>query len=73
MMDKSIPEITLNDGLTLPVIGLGTYKLRGTIYINIQYLYNYELIGPFNIDLFFMEEKKFIKKGYFIKVASFKN
>jgi len=35
MMDKSIPEITLNDGLTLPVIGLGTYKLRGTIYINI--------------------------------------
>ncbi|MBT2700406.1 aldo/keto reductase [Bacillus sp. ISL-40] len=28
-MDKSIPEITLNDGLTLPVIGLGTYKLRG--------------------------------------------
>ncbi|MEW9676611.1 aldo/keto reductase [Lentibacillus sp. L22] len=28
-MNKSIPEITLNDGLTLPVIGLGTYKLNG--------------------------------------------
>ena len=28
-MSKSIPEITLNDGLTLPVIGLGTYKLKG--------------------------------------------
>lgn len=28
-MGKSIPEITLNDGITLPVIGLGTYKLKG--------------------------------------------
>jgi diketogulonate reductase-like aldo/keto reductase len=28
-MSHSIPEITLNDGLTLPVIGLGTYKLNG--------------------------------------------
>src|SRR3954447_6060780 len=28
-MGKSIPEITLNDGLTLPVIGLGTYTLKG--------------------------------------------
>lgn len=28
-MSNSIPEITLNDGLTLPVIGLGTYKLKG--------------------------------------------
>lgn len=28
-MGKSIPEITLNDGATLPVIGLGTYKLKG--------------------------------------------
>jgi len=28
-MSKTIPEITLNDGLTLPVIGLGTYKLKG--------------------------------------------
>ena len=28
-MSNSIPEITLNDGLTLPAIGLGTYKLNG--------------------------------------------
>ncbi|MCQ6274807.1 aldo/keto reductase [Bacillus sp. V3B] len=28
-MGKSIPEITLNDGVTLPVIGLGTYTLKG--------------------------------------------
>ncbi|WP_226035251.1 aldo/keto reductase [Aquibacillus saliphilus] len=28
-MDKLIPEITLNDGVTLPVIGFGTSKLRG--------------------------------------------
>lgn len=28
-MSKSIPEITLNDGVTLPVIGFGTYKLNG--------------------------------------------
>ncbi|WP_087971996.1 aldo/keto reductase [Oceanobacillus rekensis] len=28
-MSSSIPEITLNDGVTLPVIGLGTYKLNG--------------------------------------------
>lgn len=28
-MSRSIPEITLNDGLTLPVVGLGTYKLKG--------------------------------------------
>lgn len=28
-MSNSIPEITLNDGLTLPMIGLGTYKLKG--------------------------------------------
>jgi diketogulonate reductase-like aldo/keto reductase len=26
---KIIPEITLNDGLTLPTIGLGTYTLKG--------------------------------------------
>jgi diketogulonate reductase-like aldo/keto reductase len=26
---KIVPEITLNDGLTLPVIGLGTYTLKG--------------------------------------------
>lgn len=28
-MSKAIPEVTLNDGLTVPVIGLGTYKLKG--------------------------------------------
>jgi len=28
-MGISIPEITLNDGITLPVIGLGTYSLNG--------------------------------------------
>lgn len=28
-MSKSIPEITLNDGLVLPTIGFGTYKLKG--------------------------------------------
>jgi diketogulonate reductase-like aldo/keto reductase len=26
---KIVPEITLNDGLTLPIIGLGTYTLKG--------------------------------------------
>ncbi|MCT2535182.1 aldo/keto reductase [Aquibacillus koreensis] len=28
-MSISVPEITLLDGLTVPVIGLGTYKLKG--------------------------------------------
>ena len=28
-MSNSIPVISLNDGLTLPVIGLGTYLLKG--------------------------------------------
>ncbi|MGJ9457330.1 aldo/keto reductase [Oceanobacillus sp. CF4.6] len=28
-MGISVPEITLNDGVTLPVVGLGTYKLNG--------------------------------------------
>ena len=28
-MNQSIPEITLNDKTTLPVIGLGTYNLKG--------------------------------------------
>lgn len=28
-MIRSIPEITLNDGLTIPAIGLGTYKMNG--------------------------------------------
>jgi Aldo/keto reductases, related to diketogulonate reductase len=30
----SIPEITLNDGLTLPAVGFGTYKLNGTAGVN---------------------------------------
>ena len=29
MLNQSIPEITLNDGTTIPVIGLGTYGLNG--------------------------------------------
>ncbi|WP_042461880.1 aldo/keto reductase [Neobacillus dielmonensis] len=28
-MDRTIPEIMLNDGMTIPVIGLGTYRLKG--------------------------------------------
>lgn len=28
-MVHTIPEITLNDGMTLPVVGLGTYLIRG--------------------------------------------
>lgn len=28
-MNQSIPEFTLNDGLKVPAIGLGTYKLKG--------------------------------------------
>lgn len=54
---KTIPEILLNDGLTLPVIGLGTYKLKGnegvhsilsaidTGYRLIDSAYNYENEG----------------------------
>ncbi|TGB00370.1 aldo/keto reductase [Sporolactobacillus shoreae] len=30
----AIPEITLNDGLTLPAIGFGTYKLNGAAGVN---------------------------------------
>jgi diketogulonate reductase-like aldo/keto reductase len=57
VMGKSIPEITLNDGLTLPVIGLGTYQLKGnegvksilaaidTGYRLIDSAYNYENEG----------------------------
>ncbi|WP_144549554.1 aldo/keto reductase [Bacillus sp. X1(2014)] len=53
----SIPEITLNDGLSLPVIGLGTYKLKGADGVNsivsaidigyrlIDSAYNYENEG----------------------------
>ncbi|MCM2533227.1 aldo/keto reductase [Neobacillus pocheonensis] len=56
-MGKSIPEITLNDGVTLPVIGLGTYKLKGNDGVNsiqsaidtgyrlIDSAYNYENEG----------------------------
>lgn len=56
-MSKSIPEITLHDGMTVPVIGLGTYKLNGnaganaiTSAIDIGYrlidtAYNYENEG----------------------------
>lgn len=56
-MAKSIPEISLHDGLTLPVIGLGTYKLKGNegvhaiqTAINLGYrlidsAYNYENEG----------------------------
>ncbi|WP_078544584.1 aldo/keto reductase [Litchfieldia alkalitelluris] len=33
-MDISIPKVTLNDGLTIPVIGLGTYKLKGEQGVN---------------------------------------
>lgn len=29
-MSRSIPEITLNDGVKIPVIGLGTYSLKGS-------------------------------------------
>ncbi|MGG3574075.1 aldo/keto reductase [Bacillus gobiensis] len=56
-MSKSIPEITLNDGLTVPAIGFGTYKLNGnegangiTSAIDVGYrlidtAYNYENEG----------------------------
>ncbi|MEH7747465.1 aldo/keto reductase [Neobacillus drentensis] len=56
-MSIDIPEIALNDGLTLPVIGLGTYKLKGNDGVNsiqsamdigyrlIDSAYNYENEG----------------------------
>lgn len=56
-MSLSIPEITLNDGVALPVVGLGTYKLKGhegvnainhaidTGYRLIDTAYNYENEG----------------------------
>ncbi|MFJ5622902.1 aldo/keto reductase [Peribacillus loiseleuriae] len=56
-MNKSIPEITLNDGVTLPVIGFGTYPLKGNDGVNaiqsaidvgyrlIDSAYNYENEG----------------------------
>lgn len=33
-MESKIPEITLNDGLRVPVIGLGTYNLKGIDGVN---------------------------------------
>lgn len=33
-MGTLIPEVTLNDGLTLPVVGLGTYLIRGNEGVN---------------------------------------
>jgi diketogulonate reductase-like aldo/keto reductase len=33
-MANQIPEITLNDGLTLPAVGFGTYKLNGAAGVN---------------------------------------
>ena len=56
-MSNNIPEITLNDGLTLPVVGLGTYLLKGNAgvqsilsaidmgYRLIDSAYNYENEG----------------------------
>jgi diketogulonate reductase-like aldo/keto reductase len=56
-MMNQVPEITLNDGLTLPVIGLGTYNLKGSMGVNaitsainigyrlIDSAYNYENEG----------------------------
>lgn len=57
VMNKSIPEVTLNDGMTLPVIGFGTYPLKGISGVNaiqsaietgyrlIDSAYNYENEG----------------------------
>ncbi|MEN1967057.1 aldo/keto reductase [Lentibacillus sp. N15] len=56
-MGSSVPEITLHDGLTLPVIGFGTYSLNGNAGANaitsaldigyrlIDTAYNYENEG----------------------------
>ncbi|MEN2766931.1 aldo/keto reductase [Ornithinibacillus xuwenensis] len=56
-MNKAIPEVTLNDGVTVPAIGLGTYKLNGNEGVNaitsaidlgyrlIDSAYNYENEG----------------------------
>lgn len=57
MSSLLIPEVTLNDGLTLPVVGLGTYTLKGNEGVNaiqkaidlgyrlIDSAYNYENEG----------------------------
>jgi diketogulonate reductase-like aldo/keto reductase len=34
-VNKLVPEITLNDGVTLPVIGLGTYTIKGNQGANV--------------------------------------
>lgn len=56
-MSKSIPEVTLNDGTTIPAIGFGTYALNGNVGSNaiksaidigyrlIDTAYNYENEG----------------------------
>lgn len=56
-MEIQIPEVRLNDGLTVPVIGLGTYALKGSVGVNaivnairngyrlIDTAYNYENEG----------------------------
>ncbi|MBB6446867.1 aldo/keto reductase [Bacillus benzoevorans] len=56
-MGNVIPEVTLNDGMTLPVVGLGTYLIRGNTGVNsllsaldlgyrlIDAAYNYENEG----------------------------
>lgn len=56
-MSNHIPEITLNDGMTLPVVGLGTYLLKGSAGVHsivtalnkgyrlIDSAYNYENEG----------------------------
>ncbi|GAA4725933.1 aldo/keto reductase [Brevibacillus fulvus] len=56
-MSNLIPEVTLNDGLKLPVVGLGTYTMRGSAGVNaivnaidigyrlIDSAYNYENEG----------------------------
>lgn len=57
IMDKAIPELTLNDGTTIPAIGFGTYALNGNEGVNainsaidigyrlIDTAYNYENEG----------------------------
>ncbi|MGV2503419.1 aldo/keto reductase, partial [Priestia megaterium] len=62
-MSKVIPEITLNDGVILPAIGFGTYKLNGNEGVNaitsaidvgyrlIDTAYNYENEGTVGQDL----------------------
>lgn len=56
-MEVKIPDVTLNDGLTLPVMGFGTYPLKGNAGVNaivgainngyrlIDSAYNYENEG----------------------------